>query len=152
MELGSFLIVLLIFILSGFYILRPIFAGSSIGGRAGSTKRDALVAERERLLNSIEELDLELELKKISDAEHARNRDILLSDAAKVLNELDELPRSKTGKRKKTASPDKSDDLEKMIAERRKQIKGEKSIKCAHCGESVEQDAQFCSHCGGALQ
>lgn len=152
MELGSFLIVLLIFFLSGFYVLRPIFVGSSIGGRAGSTKRDSLVAERERLLNSIEELDLELELKKISDAEHARNRDILLSDAAKVLKELDELPRSKTGKRKKAASPKDSDDLEKMIAERRKQIKGEKSFKCAHCGESVEQDAQYCSHCGGALQ
>ncbi len=151
MESGSFLVVLFIFILSGIYILRPIFISSNRGGRAGSTLRDSLVAERERLLSAIEEIDLEFELKKISATEHSRNRDILLAEAAKVLKGLDDLPRSSTKKRKKAAATPKSDNLEKMIAARRKQLKGDKNIKCAHCGKSVDQDAQFCSHCGGAL-
>lgn len=151
MESGSFLVVLFIFILSGFYILRPIFISSNRGGRAGSTRRDSLVAERERLLSAIEEIDLEFELKKISAEEHSRNRDILLAEAAIVLKGLDDLPRSSTGKRKKAATTQKSDDLEKMIAARRKQLKGDKKIRCAQCGKSVDHDAQFCSHCGGAL-
>ncbi len=151
MESGSFIVVLFIFILSGFYILRPFFVSSNRGGRAGSTLRDSLVAERERLLSAIEELDLEFELKKISVTEHSRNRDILLAEAAKVIKELDDLPGSKPGKSKKSASTQKGDDLEKMIADRRKQLKGDRKIKCAKCGKSVEQGAQFCSHCGEAL-
>ena len=111
-----------------------------------------MIAERERLLNAIEELDLEFELKKISSAEHTRNRDILLAEAAKVLKELDGLTDSSGGKRKKAALKKEEDDLEKMIADRREQLKGDKSIKCTHCGKSIEKDAQFCSHCGGALK
>ncbi|GEM_PF-3024158 len=113
--------------------------------------RDSLVAERERLLHAIEEIDLEYELKKISSEEHTRNRDILLSDAARVLKELDSLPKSSSAKKKKTAPVQDEDHLERMIADRRKQLKGEMSLTCSHCGESVEEGAQYCSHCGGAL-
>ena len=153
MQSGSFIIVIFIFVLSGFYILRPIFVGSNRGARSGSSRRDSLIAERERLLNAIEELDLEFELNKISSTEHARNRDILLAEAAKVLYELDGLSGSSGRKQKKAASnKDEDDDLEKLISERRKQLKGEKSIKCTLCGKPIDKDAQFCSHCGGALK
>jgi len=113
--------------------------------------RDALVADRERLLHSIEELDLEFELKKISSKEHSRNRDLLLSEAAKVLKELDNLPKSSTKKRKSAAPVQAGDDLENMITDRRKQLKSDISTKCPHCGEAVDKGAQFCSQCGGAL-
>jgi hypothetical protein len=151
MELGSLLIVIFLFILSGLFILRPFFVHTGAGGRAGTTIRDSLVAERERLLHAIEEIDLEYELDKISPEEHTRNRDILLSEAAIVLKELDDLPKSGSAKRKKAAPVQKEDDLEIMIADRRKQLKGEISLKCPRCGESVEKGASFCSHCGGAL-
>ena len=113
--------------------------------------RDTLVAERERLLHSIEELDLEFELKKISSKEHTRNRDILLTEAVKVLKELDNLPKSSAKKRKKAASVQAGDDLEKMISDRRNQLNNDISSKCSHCGENVDKGAQFCSQCGGAL-
>lgn len=151
MQSGSFVIVLFLFLLSGFFVLRPIFISSNSGRRAGSTRRDSLVAERERLLNAIEELDLEFELEKISPAEHARNRDILLAEAAVVLRDLDDLPSSKAETRKQESPKPADDDLERMIAERRKQLKGKKLIDCPHCGKSVEKGAQFCSQCGGAL-
>ena len=151
MELGSLLIVIFLFFLSGFFILRPFLVNEETEGRAGTTMRDSLVAERERLLHAIEEIDLEYELNKISSEEHTRNRDILLSEAAKVLKEFDNLPKTGSAKRKKAAPAQDEDNLEKMIADRRKQIKGEISIKCPLCGEAVEKGAQFCSHCGGAL-
>ena len=151
MEIGSLLIVLFLFILSGFFVLRPFFAETENERRAGTTLRDSLVAERERLFHAIEELDLEFELEKISSEEYTRNRDILLAEAAKVLKELDDLPKSRGGKSKKTAAVQADDELEKMIADRREQLKGKKSSQCPHCAKPVDKGAQFCSHCGGAL-
>jgi hypothetical protein len=151
MEFGSLLIVFFIFLLSGLYILRPFLVSTDTEGRAGSTIRDSLVADRERLLLAIEDLDLEFELKKISSDEHARNRDILLSEAAKVLKDLDNLPKTGSAKQKKTDPVQDDADLEKMIADRRKQLKGDMPMKCPHCGEAVDKGGQFCSHCGGAL-
>ena len=151
MELGSLLVVLFVFFLSGLFILRPFLVHTESGGRAGMTMRDSLVAERERLLHAIEEIDLEYELKKISSEEHTRSRDILLSEAAIVIKELDNLPKSGSAKRKKAAPVQDAGNLEKMIADRRKQLKGEMSLECPHCGESVKDGAQFCSHCGGTL-
>ena len=151
MEFGSVLIVIFIFLLSGLYILRPFLVSAATGGRAGSTLRDSLVAERERLLLAIEELDLEFELNKISSDDHTQNREILLFEAAKVIKEIDNLPKTRAEKQKKTAPVRGDENLEKMIAERRKQLKGVVSQKCPHCGEAVDKDGQFCSHCGGAL-
>lgn len=151
MEIGSLIIVLLLFFLSGLFVLRPFLVKTESRGRAGTTVRDSLVAEKERLLQAIEEIDLEFELEKISSAEHTRNRDLLMVEAADILNELDKLPKSKSGKKKKTAPVQDEDTLEKMIADRRKQLKNDQSVKCPHCDETVEKGAQFCSHCGGAL-
>ena len=151
MEIGSVLIVLLLFFLSGVFVLRPFLLKTESKGRAGTTVRDSLVAEKERLLQAIEEVDLEFELEKISSAEHTRSRDLLMVEAAGVLTELDKLPKSKSAKKKKTAPVQGEDVLEKMVADRRKQLNSDQSVKCPHCDEPVEKGAQFCSHCGGAL-
>lgn len=151
MELGSLLFVILLFFLSGLYILRPFLVNDQGGGRAGTTVRDSLIADKERLLQAIEEVDLEFELKKISAEEHTRNRDKLMVEAAGVLKELDKLPKLSSGKKSKAGQVQEEDALEKMIAERRQQIKSDQILKCPHCGEGVEKGAQFCSHCGGAL-
>jgi len=151
MEFSSLLIVILIFVLSGFIIMRPLLVEEKTTRKSGSSRTDSLMAEKERLLLAIEELDQEFELEKISSVEHNRNRDILLSEAAEVIKQLDKL--QKTGSSKKKTSPPAKvdDDLERMINERRQQIKNEKSLKCPKCGESVDKGAQFCSHCGEAL-
>jgi hypothetical protein len=150
MTFGSILIVLLIFILSGYYIIRPFLVKSELTGRSSSSIYDSLSAERERLLLAIEELDLELDLNKISSREHSRNRDILLAEAAEVLRKLDKYKKSGKGKK---ATPVKAepDDLEKMINDRKKQLKAEKSRSCSHCGKTVKDNDQFCSHCGETL-
>jgi hypothetical protein len=151
MEFGSLIVVLFLFILSGLYILRPILVRTRIERRAGSTLRDALTADKERLLQALEELDLEFELDKISQEEHTRSRDLLLAEAAKVLKELDKLPKSSPGKKAKPEPALADDELDRMIAARREELKGKSGAKCPHCSKSVKSDAQYCSHCGGAL-
>ena len=151
MTFGSILIVLFIFIVSGLFIIRPFMVKSNIYGRSGLSMYDSLSAERERLLLAIEELDLDLDLDKISSKEHTRNRDILLAEAAEVLQKLEKY--KKPGKRKKQApvKTEPEDDLEKMIYDRKKQLKAEKSGSCPHCGKKIKESDQFCSHCGEAL-
>lgn len=151
MTFGSILIVLFIFILSGWVIIRPFLIKSDITGRSSSSVYDSLSAERERLLLAIEELDLELELNKISSQEHSRNRDILLVEAAEILRQLDKYQKSGKGKKVTPVKAEPNDDLEKMINDRKKQLKAEKSRSCSHCGKTVKDNDQFCSHCGEAL-
>jgi hypothetical protein len=151
MEFSSLLIVIFIFVLSGFIIMRPFLVEEKTTRKSGSLRTDSLTAEKERLLLAIEDLDLEFELEKISSVEHNRNRDILLSEAAEVIKQLDKLQKTGSSK-KKTSTPPKADgDLERMINERRQQLKSEKSLKCSKCGEAVDKGAQFCSHCGETL-
>ena len=76
MELGSLLVVILLFFLSGLFVLRPFLVKTESGGRAGTTLRDSLVADKERLLQAIEEIDLEFELNKISSEEAIINTEL----------------------------------------------------------------------------
>lgn len=147
MTLTSFIIVLFIFVLAGLIVLRPFLDKTDFKISRTAGLYDSLLAERERLLSAIEELDLDLELKKVSASEHAQARAGLLSQAADVLRELDKVSKPKA--RKKTLVKDKQDDeLEKMIQDRRKKLQEQNAITCKSCGKPVAAEDQFCSHCG----
>ena len=151
MAFGSIFILLVIFGLSSFIIIRPFLVEPDTRKVPLPGKYDSLLAERERLLSSIEDLDLEFDLKKISSQEHTRNRDNLLAEAAEVLMQLDGL-KIPTQKRKQPSSPPVvGDELEKMITERRRELRKEKSNFCSNCGKAVKTGDQFCSHCGEEL-
>ena len=94
---------------------------------------------------------LEYDLKKISSQEHTRNRDILLAQAAEVLMQLDKLDTPSQKKQPSSPKPIVEDDLEKMIATRRRELMEEKSNFCSHCGKAVKAGDQYCSHCGEEL-
>lgn len=150
MEFSSLLIVIFLFVLSGVFIMRPFLVDEKEPRRVGSSRSDSLLAEKDRLLLAIEELDQEFELEKISEEEHNRNRDILLSEAAEVIKQLDKSQKSSSSKKKKPVTQETDDDLERLINERRKQLKSEKTLTCPKCGNAVDSGAQFCSHCGEA--
>lgn len=151
MAFGSLLIVLVIFILSAVIIIRPFWVEIDASRVSLPGKYDSLLAERERLFSSIEDLDLEYDLKKISSREHTRNRDILLAQAAEVLMQLDRLDIPAQKNQQSSATPVVEDDLEKMIAARRRELKEKKSNFCSNCGKAVKAGDQFCSHCGEEL-
>jgi hypothetical protein len=133
--------------MAGLIVMRPFL--DQVGGKVNQSSGvyDSLLAERERLLSSIEELDLDLDLKKISPSEHALDRNLLLSQAADVLKKLDRYSKPK-GSQKGKAKKTKADDLEKMIQERRKKLGDENAVYCSSCGKTIKAGAQFCSHCG----
>ncbi len=151
MVLSSILILLGIFILAGVIIIRPFLVELDTRGESGPGKNDSLLAERERLLSAIEDLDLEYDLKKISSREHTRNRDILLSQAAEVLMQLDKLKKASPAGKFISSAPGGEDDLEDMIEARRRELKRDNFSYCSHCGQAVKPDDQFCGQCGEKL-
>ena len=151
MTMGSLLIVLFIFILSGVIILRPFIDQRGVGSTTTSGRYDSLLAEKERLYTIIEELDQSLELGKISSEDHSRSRADLLNQAAVVLAELDKLGGKKKPSRKAVSSPKSDDELEKMIQARRESLGAKTNRVCPKCDEPVSQNDQFCSRCGESL-
>lgn len=151
MAVSSFLIVLGIFILTGVIIIRPFLVETDTRGAQMPRKYDSLTAERERLLSSIEDLDLEFDLEKISSVEHTRNRDILLSQAAEIIKQVDKLEKNIPADKRISSAPKSEDDLEEMIEARRRELKKEKTNFCSHCGKTVTQEDQFCGQCGEKL-
>ena len=151
MALSSTFGLLVIFALAAYIIIRPLLEESNTRKSVLPGKYDSLLAERERLFSSIEDLDLAFDLQKISSLEHTRSRDLLLKEAAEVLKQLDKVETKLHKTRGLSAPPTVEDDLEKMIEARRLKLKGEKPKFCSHCGKPVKSGDQYCTHCGEEL-
>ena len=150
MTFPSTLVTLFIFILAGILVLRPFLVQDS-RKKTGLGIYDSLLAEKERLYASIEDLDLDLELDKISPEVHAQSREDLLVEAARVLKELDDYQRKTGKKRSKPEVVTDDQKLDRMIAERRKELLAAQADQCPNCGKPVLEGDQFCSHCGDRL-
>lgn len=148
MAFSSLIIVIFIFLLAGLVVIRPILEDAPGQSYGTSGQADSLLAERERLYAAIEELDLNLELQKISEEEYAQARQELLIQAAAVVEKLEKLPSSARKKKKSGRVNAGDDELDRLIAERRKALKHAKEALCPSCGKAISPADQFCSHCG----
>lgn len=126
-------------------------------------QRSTLLADRDRLLSSLLELDADYELKKIPVGEYAPLRERLVREAAHTLRQLDEINLSG----KHAPSPDKQDDLEELIALRKQQlVEGETDLPdmnnqpgeatafqayCTYCGKPLMPGDKYCPACGSKI-
>jgi hypothetical protein len=160
-------------------------------------QRSALLAERDRLLTTIQELDFDFALGKIPAEDYPPQRELLLQYGIELLRKLDTLDKDtldeaveerleeaiaarravaplpgaftptgaeragvtadsevQTASRRADATarlrlPSSSaDDLEALIAARRKTRQEKTAGFCPQCGNPVLISDQFCSHCG----
>ena len=178
MDLGSIFIILALFLLVGLYISRPLFDRRLVvlnqDTRAEQNQREqdlsALMAERDRILNALQELDFDHVLGKVPEEVYPRQRQLLMQRGADVLRQLDELDEGETlisdldtqleaaiEVRKEDAArlplpvSNGDDDIETMLAARRR-VRQEKSAGfCPQCGGTVHQSDRFCPKCGTTL-
>lgn len=173
MELGSLFLVLAVIVIIGIYVYAP-FTANTHRTRASHLREShevsALKAERDRVINSLQELDFDHKLGKIPVEDYPDQRASLLQKGADILRKLDELvPVSSSAINaearieKATAAgradagsnsavfADNDDDLESMIAARRKQHKSKSAGFCPKCGKPVLVSDKFCPSCGKAL-
>lgn len=194
MDLGSIFLILALLILVGLFIGRPLVEDHKVlvkQKEAEDHNRSMLMAERDRILNALQELDFDHALGKIPEEDYPEQRNLLLQRGANILRELDVLEtqiehetaedrieaaiaarRADTAKstvtatvaigeapnghmatleRKPAAGSPQDDDLEVMLAQRKRMRQDKAAGFCSQCGSSLQKSDRFCPKCGAKI-
>lgn len=168
MDIGSIFLLLGLFILVALYVTRPFFVRRAMLVSNDEQILSALLAEKERLLLALQELDFDYSLGKIPADDYPAQRQVLLAETVQVMKQLDALNQRETGGDKveqveqaltgrgavrravmTDAAPD--DELEALIAARRRDRLEKAAGFCPQCGKPVQLSDRFCPKCGTAL-
>ncbi len=178
MDFGSLLLIIGIALLVGIFVSQPFLKIKDteklvIERKAASQSdhlRSSLMAERDRILNALQELDFDNALGKIPAEDYPLQRAALLKAGADILRQLDELEPAKKSKQSaedrleaaiaarradasRPAVPQKEvDEVELAIMARRRQRQEKSAGFCPQCGTAVQKSDVFCSKCGTPLQ
>jgi hypothetical protein len=180
MDIGSIFLILALLLLVIIFVSRPLFDRNRQITADGEEEHQLshLLAERDRMLNALQELDFDYALGKIPDDDYPSQRAILLQRGAQVLRSLDEIQAQESDQdleeRIETAiaarradaaahnemisepvlavagaSPD--DELELMLSNRRRARQEKSAGFCSQCGGPVQKSDRFCPKCGNSL-
>ncbi len=145
MDIGSVFLILALMVLVAAFITRPLTQrGPALERRQPQTTSE-LLAERERILEALLELDFDHEMGKIPEDLYPSQRTLWAQRGAEVLRRLDAANGSGV---LTTASPE-NDEIEAMIAARRK--RSISATVCSNCGTPAQAGDRFCARCGAKL-
>ncbi|CAG0933175.1 hypothetical protein TFLX_02952 [Thermoflexales bacterium] len=177
LEIFAILIGLVILAAVAFYVSRPLLESRRMPQSQGVDTL-SLETQRESLYTQIKELDLDHATGKVNEEDYTRIRAELVAQAAGVLRQIDGIAplatiepaqaatrssdddvealiaaRRKT--RSSSAPKSSEDDLEAAIAARRKTVAPAvkpAALTCPQCGKPSQADDAFCAKCGTPLQ
>ena len=148
MDIGSILIGLAVVAVVVVYILQPILLREGQAVTAEDRRLSQLKADRDRTINMVKELDMDHAMKKIPESDYLEQRAELMTHGAAILREIDEL-----GGLEETETPQDLDKEIEAAVSRLRDTQGDQTSKfCPACGEAVQAEDQFCTHCGAVLQ
>ncbi len=168
MELTAIFFSLAVLILVGMYLYAPFMERRARRVTEEEHELSTLMAERDRVINSLQELDFDFKLGKVPEEEYPTQRANLLQRGADVLRKIDSLApqpastqdtedrleRAIAARRADgaVAKPEISDDdLELIISSRRRTHKDKSAGFCPKCGKPVMATDRFCPSCGKSL-
>ena len=169
MEIAAIFFTLAIFILVAMYLYAPFMERRARRVTEEEHELSALLAERDRVVNSLQELDFDFKLGKIPEEDYPTQRAGLLQKGADILRKIDSfspqagsvqddeearLEKAIAARRAdaSTAKPEVSDDdVESMISSRRKNRKEKSGGFCPKCGRPIIATDRFCPSCGKSL-
>jgi hypothetical protein len=168
MELTAIFFSLAVLILVGMYLYAPFMERRARNVTEEEHELSALMAERDRVINSLQELDFDFKLGKIPEDDYPPQRASLLQKGADILRKIDSLaPQAASAQDTEarleraiaarradasTTTPEVSDDdLESMISSRRKGRTTKSAGFCPKCGKPVMVTDRFCPACGKSL-
>jgi len=168
MELTAIFFSLAVLILVGMYLYAPFLERRARRVTEEEHELSALMAERDRVINSLQELDFDFKLGKIPEEDYPAQRTSLLQKGADILKKIDSFTpqaastpdnearlekaiaaRRADGSMARTDVTD--DDLESIISARRKGRKNKSAGFCPRCGKPVMVTDRFCPSCGKSL-
>jgi hypothetical protein len=178
MEIGSFFLLLALLIPVSLFIARPLLDKEAALVTPEEDLQEhelsALLAERDRILTALEELDFDHALGKIPEGDYEPTRDRLVMQGAEVLRNIDaiepgtaeqemedRIEAAITERRMATAGSeeaphavvvDADDEVELQLAARRRAREGRSAGFCPKCGRPVQESDRFCPKCGNTLR
>lgn len=164
MEPVAIFLLLFVLALIVFFVTRPFFERPHVHDDENSQEFSSLLADHDRLLTSLQELDFDQSLGKIPAEDYPAQRSALLQKGADLLRQMDALSPIKAkqgvGKVQRPGStpnsnanvPLSDDDLEDLLAKRRYSHNGKTAGFCHKCGKPVLQSDVFCPTCGNTLK
>jgi rubrerythrin len=177
MDIGSLFFTLGLFLLVVVFIARPFLERKSTYVSSEEHQLSSLLAEQERLINALQELDFDQKLGKIPEIEYPAQRKALLVRAAEVVRQIETLNKAtsgedvaarveagvtnqrmdsrasiaKAGKRTVQVDVAPDDEIEAMIAARRRTRSEKAAGFCHQCGMPILVSDRFCPRCGATL-
>ena len=162
MEMFVVFLILVVLIIVGLFVAAP-FIESRHPQAKKADENSSLMAERERTLTLLQELDLDYSLGKVPAEDYSAQRAGLLQKGAEILRRLDELQGKHSGPEKEIPTPQAEssiplvriildEDLEDLIAKRRAERKDKAAGFCPECGKPVLNSDRFCPSCGVAMR
>ena len=175
MDLGAILLALAVGLAVALFVAQPFLQHRR---RATVEAQDVseLMAERDRVINALQELDFDFNLNKIPAEDYPVQRAELLQKGTDILKKLDALalPSASLSNEKAESVEDRvesavaarradssaaqaapralaDDDMEAMIVTRRKNRKEKSGGFCPRCGKPVLASDRFCPHCGKSI-
>ena len=163
MEIGAILFSLAMILLVAAYVLQP-FAKSERGVHRDINRRlSALQAERDRVLDSIQEMDTDHSMGKVDQEDYRRQRLALTLEGAEILRKIDELQTAPGTELDRKTQETKEMELEAAVAHRRgisslasspltKSNSNSGEGSCRECGEGISHGDRYCANCGVTLE
>ena len=159
MELGAIFLLLGVLVIVVMFVAQPFAEHWRVKAQSGH-EISSLLAERERALNAMQELDFDYGLGKVPAEEYSTQRTVLLQKGADVLRRLDEIQGAQISPTEEPIEPATAEqpslllsdeDLEDLIAKRRAARQQKTAGFCPKCGKPILQSDQFCPSCGQAV-
>jgi hypothetical protein len=168
MEITAILVSLALLILVAVYLYAPFVQRRARRVTEEEHELSALLAERDRVINSLQELDFDFKLGKIPEEDYPVQRATLLQNGADILRKIDTIAPEPASAQDADARIEKAiaarradssvvksevsdDDIESMVSARRKGRKEKSSGFCPKCGKAVMASDRFCPSCGKSL-
>ncbi len=153
MDIAAILFLIALLLTVSLYLMSPLMGERMRRPAEEPQEVSSLLAERERLLNALQELDFDFQLGKIPDDDYPAQRTDLLQKGAEVLKKLDALAPSRPPAAAAAGATGglSDDEIESMLAARRKAHKTRSAGFCPRCGKPIMATDQFCPSCGKSL-
>jgi len=166
-SIGSIFLIMAVAIGAALYVAQPFFERAR-RMTSETHETSALLAERDRVVNALQELDFDFKLNKIPAEDYPAQRAALLQKGAAILKQLDALSLAektasaeervekavaarRAGLASAQAAPRDDDEIEALIASRRKARKEKPGGFCPRCGRPILAADRFCPSCGKSL-
>lgn len=171
MQIAAIFFTLAIFILVAMYLYAPFMERRARRVTEEEHELSALMAERDRVINALQELDFDFNLGKIPSEDYPVQRAGLLQKGADILRKIDSFAPQRASTQDEEERLEKAiaarradaagtatlkaevsdEDVESMISSRRKNRKGKAGGFCPKCGKSIQAADRFCPSCGKSL-